>query len=287
MEYKEITFQIEGCPDDLTAVARDLLMAEAGECGLESFVEEGRTVRGYVQTQLLDETALGQMLDEFPMEGVRITYDIKTVEAQDWNAAWEAEGFEPIVLEDRVAIHDFRHPVEGYPIDIEINARLAFGSGTHETTRMMVGRLMHTPLTGKRVLDCGTGTGILSIAAVRLGASEAVGYDIDEWSVNNALSNADCNRVGRQCNFLLGDASVLETVEGSFDIILANINRNILLADLHLWKQRLAPQGIMMLSGFYRSDVPLLEDKASELGLRVTGQHHDGEWTLIEVKSEE
>ena len=284
MEYQEVIFKIDGGSDEVVAVACDLLMAVAGECGLESFVEEGRTVKGYAQTQLLDEPLLGQMVGHFPLEGVSVTYDVRPVVSQDWNAVWEAEGFEPIVLEDSVAIHDRRHPVEGYPIDIEINARQAFGSGTHETTRMMVRRLMHIPLAGRRVLDCGTGTGILSIAALRLGASEALGYDIDEWSVDNARSNAERNGVGKRCRFLLGDAGVLETTDGDFDVVLANINRNILLADLPQWTRRLSQVGKVLLSGFYRADMPLLTEKASELGLHVVMQQHDGDWTLLELE---
>jgi len=136
-------------------------------------------------------------------------------------------------------------------------------------------------LGGKRVLDCGTGTGILGIAALKLGAQEAVGYDIDEWSADNARHNAVINMVDNQFTSLLGDASILKEVEGQFDVVLANINRNILLNDMEAFVSKMAPSATLLLSGFYEQDIPMLEEKAQSLGLIKKAQQHDGDWACL------
>ena len=161
---------------------------------------------------------------------------------------------------------------------------MAFGTGTHETTRMMVSALLALPLEGMRVLDCGTGTGILSIAALKLGCHEAVGYDIDEWSVDNARHNAVINGVDNRFESLLGDASILNKVEGCFDVVVANINRNILLADMPAFAAKLSPTGTLLLSGFYTADVPLLTEKAESLGLKLSAQKCDNDWCCLVLR---
>ena len=287
MDYFDITFQIEGGAEALIPAVSDVLMALTGECGLESFDGDGRTWHGYVQQEAYNESALVQALQDLPFEGVNVTYSVSPVVAENWNAAWESEGFDPIVLDDRVAIHDSMHPVQGYETEIEINARMAFGSGTHETTRLMVVQLMSMSLRGCRVLDCGTGTGILSIAAIKFGAAEAVGYDIDSWSVDNARDNARQNNADACCRFFEGDASSLSHhTEGVFDVVMANINRNILLADMPSWRPLIKEGGTLLLSGFYRDDVPLLIDRAKELSLGLTAKHYDGDWALLAFSAE-
>ena len=181
---------------------------------------------------------------------------------------------------DQLVIHDGRHlPEVDSKIQIEIDAKLAFGTGTHETTRMICTQLLK--LAKGRVLDCGTGTGILSICALKLGATEAVGYDIDEWSVDNARHNAVINRVDKHFTSLLGDASILNKVEGYFDVVLANINRNILLADMPLFRQKMAQGAILILSGFYTGDCQQLMTKAQALGLTFISQKEDHDWACL------
>ena len=130
-------------------------------------------------------------------------------------------------------------------------------------------------------MDCGTGTGILAIAALKLGASKAVGYDIDEWSADNARHNAVINLVDSNLTSLLGDATILKEVEGEFDVVLANINRNILLADMPAFAEKMKPHSTLLLSGFYEQDIPLLEEKARELNLTKKAQQHDGDWACL------
>ena len=289
MKYFEAEFVISPLSPDAT----DLLAALAGEAGFESFEETPTGLKGYVQQQLFDQSALQTALADFPFDNVDITYTIREAEDRDWNEQWEQEGFEPITLPGLV-IHDGRHlPADvsslhtphSTLLEIEIDARQAFGTGTHETTRMICSELIslltpHSTLP-ERVLDCGTGTGILSICALKLGAAEAVGYDIDEWSVDNARHNAVINRVDDRFTSLLGDASILNKVEGTFDLVLANINRNILLADMPAFKQKMAPGATLILSGFYTADCPMLIDKAATLGLTFQKQKEDHDWACL------
>ena len=278
MKYFETEFTISPYSSD----ASDMVAALAGEAGFETFEETDTGLKGYVQQSLFSEEVLQEALADFSFEGVSVTYVIREAENRDWNEQWEQEGFEPIMIKDRLVIHDGRHlPEASFPVAIEIDAKLAFGTGTHETTRMICATLLDSDLHDKRILDCGTGTGILSICALKLGAREAIGYDIDEWSADNARHNAVINRVDDRFQSLLGDATILNKVEGSFDLLLANINRNILLADMPLLREKMAPGARLILSGFYTDDSQLLIEKAASLGLRLLSQKEDHDWACL------
>ena len=286
MKYFEVDFRIQS-PRELLQDACDILSAMAGEAGFETFEETADGLKGYVQQSLFDEDALKTILIHFPIEGVKLSYEVREADNKDWNEQWEQEGFEPIVIDHRCVIHDGRHlpPSEQhFDIAIEIDARLAFGTGTHETTRMMVGTLLEMDLQEKEVLDCGCGTGILGIAALKCGARRCVGYDIDEWSADNARHNAVINRVDDRFTSLLGDSSVLNKVEGTFDLVLANINRNILLADMPRLVSKMHQGSVLILSGFYTADVEILVDKAKTLGLSPVFQNNDKDWACIVLR---
>ena len=300
MKYYEVNFRIEA-PAELMQTARDILSAMAGEAGFETFEETDSGLTGYVQQQLLDREALDQLVGNFPLPSSTVSYDIREAEYRDWNEQWEQQGFEPIEV-GRFVIHDGQHKPRPHshftPIEVEIHARQAFGTGTHETTRMMVSVLDECLLTtlnggsreepgegsGLRVLDCGTGTGILAIVALKGGAREAVGYDIDEWSTDNARHNAALNGVDSRFTILLGDVSVLRNVEGTFDVVLANINRNILLADMPAMVEKLAHGGRLAMSGFLADDVPPLLAKAKELGLSLMAEKNEAGWYCLVFK---
>ena len=283
MKYYETVFTISPYSSD----ASDMVAALAGEAGFETFEETETGLKGYVQQSLFSEEALREMLMDFPFEGVNVTYDVREAEDRDWNEQWEQEGFEPIAIDNRLVIHDGRHLPEGdFPVAVEIDAKLAFGTGTHETTRMICATLLDSNLHNKRILDCGTGTGILSICALKLGAREAIGYDIDEWSADNARHNAVINGVDNRFQSLLGDANVLNKVESSFNIVLANINRNILLADLPLFREKMDAGAQLILSGFYTTDSPLLIEKAATLGLHLLSQKEDHDWACLVFTTE-
>lgn len=285
MKYLVAEFKIE-CQDSMIQIARDLLTDALGEAGFETFEDTEDGIKGYVQESLFDENAMNDVISNFMLPDVSINANIQEAEYKNWNEEWEEAGFERININDSITIYDARHDdgngiASGISIGIE--TKQAFGTGTHETTRMIVSTLLNIDLKGKRVLDCGCGTGILGIAASKLGASEVVGYDIDEWSSENAIHNAELNGVGNM-KVMLGDASVLKSVEGKFDVVLANINRNILLADMPAFVSVMADESLLILSGFYASDVDLLIEKASSLGLSKIDSKSDSEWTCLVLK---
>ena len=283
MKYYEVIFKIHPVTQD----ARDILAAMTGEAGFESFEETEDGLKGYVQQDSFDQDVLDQTIQYFPMEGTHIIYKVDEAEDKDWNEQWEQEGFEPIIIDEgKMVIHDGRHlnaPLSmlNSSLSIEIDAHLAFGTGTHETTRMICSTLISEQLKGKRILDAGCGTGILGIAALKLGASSVTAYDIDEWSSDNTRHNAVINQVDSHMKILSGDASVLDSINERFDYVLANINRNILLQDMRRFHQVMANGASLIMSGFYTEDIPLLEAKGQELGLTLVSQREDNHWASI------
>lgn len=281
MKYYEFAFTIDTASEYFSD-ACDLVAALACEVGFETFEETTYGLLGYIQQPLLDIEALNDILDDFPIADAVVTYTYKEAEYKDWNEEWEKNGFAPIIVGNRCAIHDGRHLPEGnYNISIEIDAHMAFGTGTHETTRMIANLILDANLAGKSFLDCGTGTGILSIVALKSGASCAVAYDIDEWSTQNAMHNAIINLVDSRFSVMLGDSSVLDSVNERFDVVAANINRNILLADMPRFCHMLNNGGTLLLSGFYHDDADSLINKASDLGMHFVKETTDGDWSAL------
>ena len=283
MKYYEVDFTIVPCSQD----AQDILSALAGEAGFETFEETATGLKGYVQQTLFDEEVLKLVLEGFPFENVSLSYSIQEAEDKDWNEQWEQEGFEPIVVRDgKLVIHDGRHlPNNTAEVQIEIDAHLAFGTGTHETTRMICGMLLDMQLNGLRVLDCGCGTGILGICALKLGAASCVGYDIDEWSADNTRHNAVINRVDDHLTTLCGDASVLSGFDAEFNLVMANINRNILLQDMRAMYEVMSKCGRLTISGFYEDDTPALLEEAKRLGLTLQSKTSMGDWVSLSFTS--
>ena len=288
MKYLVAKFKI-ATSEDLLQVCKDLLADSAAEAGFESFEETQEGLEAYVQKELFDKDALDASIADFPIEGTDISYTIEDAEDKDWNEEWEEQGFDPICVDDQVLIYDAKHP-ELHPttspdhIEIGIEAKLAFGTGNHETTRMIVSTLLNMNLYKMRVLDCGCGTGILGLVASKLGASEVVGYDIDEWSVENAKHNAQLNGVDN-LEVYFGNASVINHISGVFDVVLANINRNILLEDMKSFRGVLNEGGYMILGGFYEEDIPVLLEKAKEFGLYESGRRTDNNWACLVLKN--
>ena len=279
MKYFEVDFQLSPLSQD----ACDILAALTADAGFESFEETQHGIRGYIQQPLLDRQALEDIVNNFPIMGTNIIYTINKAEDKDWNEQWEQEGFEPIIVgNNRLAIHDGRHlPSQPADISVEIDARLAFGTGTHETTQMICEWMLDMPMKGLRVMDAGCGTGILGIVALKLKASHVTAYDIDEWSSDNTRHNAVINRVDSQLSVYCGDASLLDSKTADYDLVLANINRNILLNDMPRFCQIMKHDAKLILSGFYTEDIPLLEARGKELGLTLTGAKNRDKWASI------
>lgn len=275
MKYFELDFKITPFSTD----AADLLMTLVGEAGLESFVETEDGFKGYAQERLFHQETLDEMVEAFPFIDHQVTYTIVEAEDKNWNEQWEKEGFKPVVIADRVLVTNQQDAASSYDYKIIIDPHQAFGTGGHQTTGMIIERLLHMDLAGLDVLDAGCGTGILSIFALMRGAKHVFAYDIDNWSVRNTLENVALNSVA-PIDVVEGDASVL--TEGlSYDVVLANINRNILLTDMPAFRSVMHKGSRLVLSGFYVEDIESLKAKAAELGLTFVNQTERENWASL------
>lgn len=279
MKYLEFIFRTSPC----TETANDILAAVLGDAGFESFVEQENGIAAYVQKDLYDEATLKATLEEFPLPGTKIEYSFAEAEDKDWNEEWEKNFFQPIVIGDRCVIHStFHHDVPQAEYDIVINPQMAFGTGHHETTSLIIAELLESDLEGKSLLDMGCGTSILAILARMRGAAPCTAIDIDEWCVRNSLENIELNHVDNISVFQ-GDASSLEG-EGPFDVVIANINRNILLNDMKQYVRCMKPGAELFMSGFYVEDIPMIRTEAERNGLHFVHHREKNRWTAVKFK---
>lgn len=279
MDYIAVHVRIEPFSEDRA----EIVEAEIADLGFDSFTVEDPFLNAYIPKEQFSEPMLKTMLSAFDGADFRLSHTVELIREQNWNAVWESD-FDPVVVGGEVTIKAVYHkdlPKTRY--NIVIDPQMSFGSGHHQTTSMMVEQLLEDRkiLKGKAVLDMGTGTGILAIVAAKLGASVPVhAVDIDPRCVRSAQANARRNRIPHKIITVLGDASVL--IRGQYDWILANINRNILLADMASYVRALKPQGgRILLSGFYNEDIPMLLEKAASQGLREVSRRSRDDWALL------
>ena len=279
MDYIKVTFRLEK-PEDYTA---DLLVAYLGEVGFESFEETTQGVIGYCPINLFEESEMKQVIAELP-GNAKIVYRVDTIADQNWNEEWEKNHFKPIEIKGMCCIHSTDVALDKeFEYDIVINPCQSFGTGSHETTRLIVGMLLEMNLEGKAVIDMGCGTGILSIMAALRGAKGVVAIDIDPWSQRNAMENIALNGLDN-IEIHLGDASLL--AQYTAQLLLANINRNILLNDMQAYAKSIAPEGILIVSGFYKEDLPMIEAKAAEFGLEMMETREENNWVAAQFKKQ-
>ena len=266
--YLEYSFQISPLQP-----AAEILIAELAELGFDSFVETESGLQAYIPKKehapILDGIGILSNPD------FQISYSCTEVAPVNWNEAWE-KNFDPILIEDQCAIRASFHSPYDVPYEIVIEPKMSFGTGHHETTYMMLQFLLKAELQGKTVLDMGCGTGVLAILAAMRGAESVTAIDIDNWSYENSLENVKRNGQ-EEIEVVQGDARLLEGRK--FDIILANINRNVLLKDLPAYREALnTPGGELYLSGFYEEDLPLLTEKCRALGLHFSEKLKKRNW---------
>lgn len=243
----------------------DVLTALLGEIGFDSFEVTDIGIKAYIPKEQLNEASLQATLDNLFIPDVTCTYTLHDLENKDWNAEWEQNSFNPILERE---------------FGIRLNPRMAFGSGTHETTYQITSYLLQQNFIGQRVLDMGTGTGVLGIAMAMRGAQEVVAIDIDEFSVTNALENFALNNINN-VSVLLGDALA---IKGKFQTIVANIHKNILTADLPIYVEHLASHGILILSGFFVDDVPAMTRAAEQQHLTIKQILQRNNWAVLILK---
>ena len=267
----------------------DVLAAMLGQLDYDSFEADDHCLKAYCPVDKFMEEDLSLMLEAFPLPDVKVSWSAKEVETQDWNAEWEETVmFEPIVIGDRCCIHSPKtEAVTDCKYDVLIAPKMSFGSGHHETTAQLLEEIMALyDLDAARyasVLDMGTGTAVLAILAALCGAEHVRAIEIDDWVADNARDNVLLNGLAGRINVECGDASLLGNGE-SYDLILANINRNVLLSDMASYVADLNPHGILMMSGFYEEDLVQIRVCAESLGLSFVKSRSQNSWTVAQFE---
>lgn len=254
----------------------EILIAELGYAGFESFVETDEGVTAYIQKEELYEDIL-QDIYVLTSEEFEISYAFEEIEQTNWNEEWE-KNFNPIVVDGECSVRAPFHEKPYTKYDIIIEPKMSFGTGHHETTHMMIQHLLKTDLENKSVLDMGCGTGVLAILAEMKGADPIDAIDYDNWCYLNSLENVERNHC-KSITVLEGDANLLE--DQRYDVIIANINRNILLNDMAAYAKCLNLNGILFLSGFYNDDIPVIEEECNKYGLTAVDRLEKNNWVAL------
>ena len=273
MEYIKVSVLVK----PLNAVAVELLMAQMGELGFDSFEESETGLNAYIKSSDFSQNILNEI--SCPLDGIDLEFETETIADQNWNKVWEENYFQPIVIGDKCIIHSTFHEVDQQcEFEIIVNPQMAFGTGHHETTSLMLRQILELDFTGLEVLDMGCGTAILGMLCSLKGAKSITGVDIDEWAYNNAKENISLNNITNM-NVLLGGSEVV--TDTHFDIVLANINLNILLDNIAAYASVLKAGGTIIFSGFYSHDVCTLDDAAARYGLKRISQKTDNNWASV------
>lgn len=276
MKYLEITFTCNPVNEHIT----DALSVYLGEIGFDSFIVEENKLLAYIPKDDFEENQLLELIDQYPFD-VKIEYEINEPEDKNWNEEWENNYFSPIIIDDQCVIKSsFHKDTPNCKYTIIINPKMSFGTGHHQTTVLMLKEILKGEFNNKTVLDMGCGTGILAILASMRGAKAITAVDIDEWAFQNIQENIDINKTNN-INIHIGDAQVIKDM--SFDIIIANINRNVLLNDMRIYSESLNKNGILYLSGFYKEDIESLETEASKYGLQVCYSTIQDNWAALKL----
>lgn len=276
-DYTKVIFSVSPMREE----ACDVLAANLAEIGFESFVPLETGLEAYAPQALFDAVALSVAVNDFPIDGYDISYSVECIEGEDWNSEWEKNYFQPIVVDDRCVIHStFHTDVPKAEYDILIDPKMAFGTGYHQTTCHMLRAILAADMKGKSVLDMGCGTALLAILARMHGADNVVAIDIDEFAYENAKENIILNNT-EDIEVRLGGVDALMK-DDCFDYVIANINRNILLADMHRYVRCMHPGSVMYISGFYVEDIEALREEAARCGLRYVTSAEDNRWAMIE-----
>jgi ribosomal protein L11 methyltransferase len=272
MDYIEVAFQLQ-----TPTAASDLLIARLTSLGFEGFQETEDALLAYIPEDNFNEKLLLKVIVSVSDKN-KIRYTLKKIKEQNWNEEWE-KNFSPVLIHDRILIRaPFHDKIKGVELDIIIEPKMAFGTAHHETTAQVLELMLDQKMLGATVLDMGCGTAVLAILAEKKGATEIRAVDNDEWAYRNALENIEKNNC-RKIRVELGETEKLGNEK--FDYILANINRNILLKDIPVYVKHLKSKGVLVLSGFYEEDIPVIQEKASQNGLVMTGKVSRNAWAAV------
>ncbi|MDR0940735.1 MAG: 50S ribosomal protein L11 methyltransferase [Bacteroidales bacterium] len=281
MDYLEFSTNLQG----KIPFADEILTAQLAEIGFESFSnEENRIYKAYIQKQDFDQQILTELIETIEEHLGELTYTVIELETVNWNAEWEAQ-FEPVDIQSSILIKAPFHTItdeKKFRYVIEIEPKMSFGTGHHETTSLMLQTMLNLDFSGKTVADCGCGTGVLAIAALQMGACSAYAFDYDPLCYENTVENKIRNNA-ENLSVEQGDLSLLEGK--TFDIVLANINRNILAHNMHYLAHALNPGGLLILSGFYEHDIDFLLEKTAQFGLTYQSHKTENKWTAVLIEN--
>ena len=278
-DYVEVRVDATPCDETTTDIIASLLC----DIGYESFVPDATGTTAYIKKELFDKGSLDEAVASFPLPG--FTFDVTTqdIEGKDWNAEWERNYFSPIVVDDMCVIHSsFHTDIPKCAYDIVIDPKMAFGTGHHSTTSLIINHLLHSELSGLSVIDMGTGTGILAILAAMKGAAPVYAIEIDPFAYANAVENVKLNNHS-EISVILGDASALSSIPQA-NIFIANINRNIILNDMAEYAAAMKDGATLLLSGFYEEDVEMLTQHARQYHLECRSVSSRERWACIELQ---
>ena len=258
-------------------IQHDMLTTMLAEIGFDSFMDDAMGLKAYCSADNRDDLAVENLLLEPSFSDIRLL-KVEEMPDKDWNEVWEAS-YQPVVVNDRCRVRaPFHEPDPSFEFDLVIEPKMSFGTANHETTAQIIQLMLETDFQGKIVLDMGSGTAVLAILAKKLGAAHTVAIDNDEWAYRNAFTNTELNGVS-DIEIILGDAS---SIQGSFDVVLANINRNILLRDMHLYVAAMRPYAHIFFSGFYTEDLESIKAEAERLGLHYCRHLSRNNWVASE-----
>lgn len=284
MKYKEFKISVETnhSPLDIADIF-DILSSILGDCDFESFSIEENILKAYAQESRIDITNIKSIFDNFPIDGIQFKYTSEDMEDINWNEEWEKHYFSPQIFADgKCVVRAPFHP--SFPdaeIELLISPKMAFGTGNHQTTSLIIDYLMKADLKNKKVLDMGCGTGILGLLAMKLGAESLVSVDIDKWAYDNVKEHSVLNNVDIK-DIIHGDAMSIIGM-GPFDLILANITRNVLIADMEKYILEMSNHSSLVMSGFYQDDIKIIVNKGESLGLTLYNTMIKDNWALVEM----
>lgn len=273
MKTLEYTFTLPG-----SDIQHDMLTTMLGNMGFDSFMDDDLTLKAYCSEDQRDDIAVEELLRMEAFHDVHLLA-VEVMPDKDWNEVWEAS-YQPVVVNERCRVRaPFHDPDPSFEFDLVIEPKMSFGTANHETTSQIIQLMLETDFHGKDVLDMGSGTAVLAILAKKLGAANVVAIDNDEWAYNNAFTNISLNDID-DIKIVLGDANSIG--DARFDVVLANINRNILLRDMHLYIKAMNPGAHIFFSGFYTEDLESIKEEASRNGLRYARHSTKNNWVAAE-----
>ncbi|MFP5470653.1 MAG: 50S ribosomal protein L11 methyltransferase [Bacteroidia bacterium] len=275
MEYTEVNISLNPI-----LPAREILLYELGEVGFDSFTEEEKGLKAYIPTEKFNESSLQEAFYKIDELEVEYDFELNIIEDKNWNEIWESN-IQPIIIDDKCVVKAPFHRVDKhFDYEILIDPKMSFGTGHHETTYLIMQEMLLMNFDKKVVLDMGSGTGILAILACKKGANYCDAIDVEEWAYHNAIENAKNNDVSNM-NVFLGNGSLIKDKKNNYDVVLANINRNILLQDIIFYTASMKQNAHLLLSGFYVTDAAQLVSEAEKYNLKLVSENSKNTWCIL------